>query len=150
LFSGEEHVGSIDLLFRTDCEIMMPTTPALDQLVKTAESAQPVCEGTLRFSLARGYEKTLVAVRLHRPDLFEANGSSEDASSVSDNAAGATGQMDEPRFRSHYQTLIRGALAELAKYYSDYFMVSSSVAEKQAEQAVNAVISGAYDLCETG
>jgi uncharacterized protein YecT (DUF1311 family) len=123
--------GAIDgQLLSSDCDTALPPLPKLDELVSAAEGVQ----GTIRFSLGRGYEKTLVEIRLHRTDLWQAKA-----------LTGAAA-----RFRAKHLAQINGATSDLAKYYVDAFAVSQQDAQVDAEHGVAAAVAGAFDLCESG
>ena len=146
---GSVYGGMIDSqLIRSDCEATMPATPAFDRLVSMAEKAQPVCQGTIRFSLSKDYEADIVAIRIHRLELLRKNVTSETATDSDDENDVANTLIDEPHFRSKYQQQIKAATDELAKYYTNYFRVPVYQAKVDAGGAVSAAISGAYDLCE--
>jgi uncharacterized protein len=133
--------GAIDgQLIRSDCEAMTSQLQAVDRLTKAAVAEQPFCRGTIRFSLGRDFGKTLVAVRLHRTDVWKADkNDSEPANGVG-----------EPRFIAQHQAAIRDATDELAAYYSDHFGVPPTPANEQAGSAIRAIVAGAYNLCEWG
>lgn len=141
--------GALDgRLIPSDCSVMTPALPALDQLKDAAVKAQPACEGTIRFSLARAFAKTLVAVRLHRMDLLETD-PSDIATTGQDKEAGTEiGKPSESEFTARYAANILQATNELAAYYGQYFNSAPAVAKAQAAQAVRAVVSGAYALCD--
>jgi uncharacterized protein len=133
--------GAVDgQLANSDCDAMMPDLPHLARLTKTAIDAQPVCEGTIRFTLGRAYAKTLVAIRLHRSDLWKPG----DPHAPPPGSDGA----EDGRFRTAHRAWIDAAVAELARYYSDVFKVPPYAAKADAGGAVNAVISGAFALCD--
>jgi hypothetical protein len=115
----------------------LPATPKLDRLLAEVVSAQSFCAGTIRFSLGRNYGMTLVKVRLHRLDILP-----EVALQNRANVANA-------KFRSEHTVQMQDATDELAHYYSTHFAVSEIVAYEDAAMAINAVIGGAFDLCES-
>jgi uncharacterized protein len=143
--------GAIDgQLILSDCEAMTSPLENVDRLTKVAVLAQPSCEGTIRFSLGRDFDKMLVAIRLHRTDLWkitELDASPRDQDDTGDDSAK---DVDEPHFVEAHQVLRSRATDELAAYYSTHFNVPPALAEKQALSAINAIISGAYNLCEKG
>jgi uncharacterized protein len=143
--------GAIDgRLIRSDCEAMTSSPEALDRVTKAAVGAQPFCPGTIRFSLGRNFGKTLVAVRLHRTDLWTARKLDVSPGGQDENNDDLAKDMDVPHFVARHPVLIRNATDELARYYSNRFGVPSALAEAQARSAVSAIIFGAYDLCESG
>lgn len=143
--------GAIDdRLIRSDCEAMTSSPEALDRVTKAAVAAQPFCPGTIRFSLGRNFGKTLVAVRLHRTDLWTARKLDVSPGGQDENNDDPAKDRDVPHFVARHPVLIRNATDELARYYSNRFGVPSALAEAQARSAVSAIIFGAYDLCESG
>lgn len=143
--------GAIDgQLIRSDCEAMTSNLPAVDRLTKAAVAVQPFCQGTIRFSLGRNFDKTLVAVRLHRTDLWKARTLDWKSGGQDENNDDSAKAGDVPHFVAGHPVLIRNAADELAAYYSNRFDAPSALAEAQAHSAINAIIFGAYDLCELG
>lgn len=143
--------GAIDgQLIRSDCEGMTPRLQTLDRLAKAAVAAQSFCPGTIRFSLGRDFDKILVAVRLHRTDLWKPEELSVGPGSEDEKSEVPEKQVDEPQFVAKHQALIRDATDELMTYYSRHFGVPPALAKEQALGAVGAIISGAYNLCEMG
>ncbi|WP_133116867.1 lysozyme inhibitor LprI family protein [Paraburkholderia acidicola] len=143
--------GAIDnQLLWSDCEAMTPKLETVDRLTKAAVSAQPFCPGTIRFSLARSFEKTLVAVRLHRTDLWRAKNLDVSPTDQDESNDDPKQDVDESHFFARHPASIRQAIDELAKYYTAHFDVPSALAREQAAKAVSAIIFGAYDLCEWG
>ncbi|RKP48107.1 hypothetical protein D7S89_12155 [Trinickia fusca] len=141
--------GAIDgQLIRSDCEAMTSSLEALDRLTKAAVAAQPFCPSTIRFSLGRNFGKTLVAVRLHRTDLWKAKKLDVSPGGQDESNDDPAKDEDEPRFVARHPVLIRNATDGLARYYSNRFGVPPSLAEAQALEAVSTIIFGAYDLCE--
>jgi uncharacterized protein len=130
--------GAMDgQLIQSDCLSTMPPLPKLERVISAAVSAQPDCEGTIRFSLERHYEKKWVEVLLHRPDLWSVDHAVEDTHAAE-------------RFRSRNRNRLDEAAAELATYYSAYFSVSQQTARNEGVKAVDYLLRGAFDLCETG
>jgi uncharacterized protein len=130
--------GAIDgRLIQSDCDSTLPATPKLDHLLAEVVSAQSFCTGTIRFSLGRNYGMTLVKVRLHRLDILP-------EVTLPNRAKVANAQ-----FRSEHTVQMQDATDELAHYYSTHFAVSEIVAHDDATTAINAVIGGAFDLCES-
>jgi uncharacterized protein len=123
-------------LLNSDCGTTLPERLEFSKLEQAAINAQPPCEGTIRFALGRGYEQMLVKIWLHRLDRLEA-GIPEMA--TDDNSK---------QFRAGHAGMAEAAKAELAKYYSDIFKVPPDTARHDALGAVNAVIHGAFNLCE--
>jgi uncharacterized protein len=143
--------GAIDgQLIRSDCEAMTSGLPAVARLTKAAVVAQPFCQGTIRFSLGRDFDKTLVAVRLHRTDLWISRKLDVNSGGQDEDNNDPTKDVDVPRFVARHPVLIREATDELAGYYSSRFGVPSALAEAQALSAAGAIIFGAYNLCQTG
>lgn len=143
--------GAIDgQLIRSDCMIMTPPLEAVDRLTKAAGAKQPVCYGTIRFSLGREYVRLLVAVRLHRMDLLEAKVPHEGRSGQPATSDSKTEQPSEMSFVEHHLALIREATTQLTTYYSQNFDVPPYLAREQATLAVQAIVSGAHHLCITG
>jgi len=131
--------GSLDgQLIRADCASTMPPLPKQDSLVRLAESMQPNCQGTIRFSLGRAYDKKRVAVLLHRSDLWKLDDADSDT------------HRGGERFISLHRGQFNDAVAELATYYSKYFAVSQQAARADGIAAIKYLLSGAFDLCETG
>lgn len=136
---GAQYGGAIDgQLIQADCASTLPALPRLEDLVRAAGSVQETCEGTIRFSLGRNAGKTLVAVRLHRPDIWKAG---DRGGSTSGPAA---------QFRSRHRAQIASAIAELAQYYAANFKVAPQVARADATSAIHAVVDGTFKLCELG
>lgn len=143
--------GAIDgQLIRSDCEAMTSSLPAVARLTKAAAAAQPFCRATIRFSLGRNFDKTLVAVRLHRTDLWNSKKLDVNQGGQDEDNDDPTKDVDVPRFVARHPVLIREATDELARYYSNRFGAPSALAEAQALGAVSAIVFGAYNLCETG
>ena len=101
---------------------MLPALPTFDRLVAAAQGAQPVCLGTIRFSLGQDYRKLLTAVRLHQ--MVEAR------RPIYPGAAPA-----QARFFSGEGGLIAGAGRELASYYAAYFGASPVQARRDGADA---------------
>jgi len=136
---GPHYSGALDgSLIRSNCMEVLPSIPGVDRLVNTAVSVQPFCPGTIRFSLARAYDQTLVEIRLHLRYPWKTVGLPESE------------QANENNFRSSHQAPIEAAIAELANYYAEYFGISKQQARIDANSAINAVIGGAFNLCEEG
>jgi len=148
---GSVYGGAIDgQLIRTDCEAMTARLQKVDRLTKLAIAAQPFCPGTIRFSLGRDFDKTLLVIRLHRTDLLKAKALDINPDAPDENNDEPEKAVDKPHFIARHQASIRDAGNELATYYSSHFGVPSALAKEQALQAVSAIISGAYNLCERG
>ncbi|MEB0045629.1 MULTISPECIES: hypothetical protein [unclassified Pseudomonas] len=146
-----QYAGAIDgHLTQSDCMAMTPRLKALDRLKDAAVATQPDCQGTARFSLAREFDYTLIAVRLHRTDLWKAKTLDISPGDQDANNGDPTKEVDLPHFIAQHQASIRDASDELAAYYSSHFGVPSDLAKEQALSAVSAIIFGAYDLCERG
>lgn len=146
-----EYGGAIDgRLTQSDCKAMTSRLKTVDRLTEAAVAVQPSCPGTIRFSLAREFDYTLVAVRLHRTDLWKAKALDISPGAQDENNDGAEKEVDEPHFITRHQASIRDASDELATYYSSHFGVPPVLAKEQAMSAVSALISGAFDLCERG
>jgi uncharacterized protein len=140
---GAHYGGAIDgFVLRADCDIEMPATPNFDRLIKAAETQQPVCTGTIRFSAWSEFAKTLTSIRLHRADLWKIRDLD-----TGDAAGEDRRHLDKTHFRAAHRALIRDARAELAKYYTKWFSLAPELAEADAARAVDAAISGAYSLC---
>ena len=124
--------GAIDgHLPQTDCEATLPELPALAKLEQAAMDAQPPCQGTIRFSMGRDYMQTVVAVRLHRLDIDRPDdGSSE--------------------FSAAHRALADGAKDELTKYYTEIFKVEPHAARNDAIVGIDAVLRGAFNICDGG
>ncbi len=129
---------------------MTSSLSVLARLPKAAVAAQAFCPGSIRFSLGRHFDKTLVAVRLHRTDLWKVRKLDVGPGDQDKNNDDPAKDPDVSHFVARHPVLIRSAIGELAKYYSNRFDVPSALAEAQARSAVSAIIFGAYDLCEWG
>jgi len=130
--------GAIDGdLIQSDCFATMPPLPNLDRIMSAAVSVQPNCEGTIRFSLSRDYDKKRVAVLLHRPDLWKIDNAGEDTHAVD-------------LFRLRNRDRLDAAVTELATYYSQNFAVSPQTSRTEGIKAVEYLLRGAFDLCEVG
>jgi len=121
----------------SDCDAAMPPVSEVTQLRENAVDVQPPCEGTIRFSLARDYEKLGDAVLLHRTDLWAPRADARDRPGP-----------DETAFRRDHVIKITAAERVLAAYYGRYFGVASNMAARDAETAADAVVSGAFSLCD--
>ncbi|NWB96728.1 hypothetical protein HX882_12565 [Pseudomonas gingeri] len=137
-------------LIRSDCKAMTPPLPKLDQLTKAAEVVQPSCQGTIRFSLGREFDRTLLLIRLHNADLWKSSALADSPNAQVEKHGKSGNTVDKPHFIAGHTALIRDASDELATYYSSHFGVPPALARKQARNAVSALISGAYNLCEWG
>ncbi|MPQ68140.1 MULTISPECIES: hypothetical protein [unclassified Pseudomonas] len=145
------YAGAIDgRLIRSDCEAMTSRLQKADQLTKAAVAVQPNCPGTIRFSLERDFDKTLLLLRLHRTEAWEAQALNTSSRAENENNGEPGKNVDKPSFIAGHQVSIRDAAYELATYYSSHFGVPPVLAKEQARRAVNAIISGAYNLCERG
>ncbi len=145
------YAGAVDgRLIRSDCEVMTSHLQKVDQLTRSAVAVQPNCPGTIRFSLGRDFDKTLRLIRLHRTEAWEAQALNTSSSAQNENNGEPGKDVDRPSFIAGHQVLIRDAGHELATYYSSHFGVPPALAKEQALRAVNAIISGAYNLCERG
>lgn len=122
----------------------------MDRLTKAVVAVQPLCRGTIRFSLGRNFDKTLVAVRLHRADLWKVRRLDLNPGDQGQSNDDPAKNVDVPRFVAGHSVLIRNAIDELAGYYSNRFDAPSALAKAQAHSAVSTIIFGAYDLCESG
>jgi hypothetical protein len=127
--------GAIDgSLPTSDCATTLPPLPKLEELKSAVVALQPFCQGTIRFTLWKAYEADILSVRLHNVKLRP----------VDDVAAKVA------NFRSTHSALVSAAEAEMTRYYTRYFGVNRALANQQAIEAVNLVISGGYNLCEEG
>jgi uncharacterized protein len=132
---GAKYGGALDShLINSDCWSTLPTVPAFQQLMAKADSLQPPCHSTIRFSQKREYDKILNAVALHRMDLLD----DDDDDDID--------ELD-PLFQKEYQTEIGQASKELSQYYVYYFHMPPSVAKEDAESAVDAAIHSAFNIC---
>jgi uncharacterized protein len=136
---NSQYGGAIDgQLINTDCASTLPSLPMVERLVEAATSVQEECRGSVRFSLGRDYGKTLVAIRLHRSDVWKAR-------DMGDGTQDPVGQ-----FRLRHRARIVSATAELTQYYAKYFNLSKQVARADAVSAIKAIVAGAFNFCENG
>lgn len=132
---GAKYGGAVDNhLIYSDCWSTLPATPKFLHLMKKADAVQPPCDGTIRFSQGREYDKILNAISLHRIDLFGED-NDEDIDEV------------DPRFYKKHQAEIGEAVTELSQYYVNYFHVSPATAKEDAQSAVDSAIHAAFDIC---
>jgi hypothetical protein len=133
---GAIYGGAIDgSLIQSDCQSTLPPTPKFDSLLAAVGSAQSGCEGTIRFSIGRSYQMTLVKLRLHRFDDLP-------------KATQETRQYPVSlQFQKDHATQIQAAQEEIAHYYSAHFSVSEKAAGDDAATAINVVTGSAFDLC---
>jgi hypothetical protein len=134
---GPFYSGARDgLLPDSDCHAMLPSLPVLDQLAQAAPSAQPFCQGTIRFSVGRYYGRILLAVRLHSPQQWKPA-----------TAYIKPVEESEARFRSQQQPLIDHAKSELADYYVRFFKVGRDAAKADSENAIETLVTNAFFHC---
>lgn len=128
----------------------MPATPRVDKLIKLATKAQPFCQGTIRFSLGRIYAKAPDAIRLHRLDAVLPLARNDNASQDNGDGEDDHGKHypSQAHFRALHKVEIAEAVRELASYFRDVYKVVPRDAKNEAVGCVNAVIVGAYHLCE--
>jgi len=132
---GAKYGGAIDNhLIYSDCWSTLPATPKFLRLMNKANAVQPPCDGTIRFSQEREYDKILNAISLHRIDLLDED-DDEDIDEV------------DPRFYKKHQAEIKQAISELSQYYVHYFHISPEAANDDAQSAVNSAIHAAFDIC---
>ncbi|MDE2420034.1 MAG: hypothetical protein KGO49_02485 [Gammaproteobacteria bacterium] len=132
---GAKYGGAVDNhLIYSDCGSTLPATPKFFRLMAKADSVQPPCDGTIRFSQGREYDKILNAISLHRIDLLGED-NDEDIDEV------------DPRFYQKHQAEIEQAVVELSQYYVEYFHVIPSTAHEDAQSAVDSAIHAAFGIC---
>jgi hypothetical protein len=69
---GAQYGGARDAqLPDGDCEATLPELPSLTRLAQRARSAQPFCQGTIRFSVWKDHAQLVAAARLHRPEIWQ-------------------------------------------------------------------------------
>lgn len=148
---GERFGGAIDgWLPQSDCADVLPALPAFDRLVAAARGVQPVCLGTIRFSLGQDYRLTLTALRLHRlADARQRDLENLEFVRWSSNPHWAPKTpAEETRFLTRRRALVDAAKTELANYYAAYFGASPGQARRDATVAASLAVAGAYHLCE--
>jgi uncharacterized protein YecT (DUF1311 family) len=121
----------------SDCEAMLPQTPLVAAVSQQAMDAQPVCEGTIRFSTGRDYVKLSDAVLMHRTDVWGPAAPNVDGS----------GQQQRRFQRKHAAEIVK-AEAELSAYYVRYYGIARDKAQGEAASAIEALIGGAFGYCE--
>ncbi len=132
---GAKYGGAVDNhLIYSDCVSTLPATPKFLHLMAKADSVQPPCDGSIRFSQSREYDKILNAISLHRIDLLGED-NDEDIDEV------------DPRFYKKHHAEIVQAVTELSQYYVHYFHVAPSTADEDAQSAVSSAIHAAFDIC---
>ncbi|PWK34264.1 hypothetical protein C7419_103583 [Cupriavidus plantarum] len=129
-------------LIKSDCENMTPPLPALEQLRTAAIDAQPVCVGTIRYALAREFDKRYVAILLHRMELLKDD--------TPQNPTERKRLVTVSRFMAQHQTQVDAATLQMTAYYAHGFGVSPKLAERHATRAVQVMVGQAYQLCITG
>jgi len=100
-------------------------------------AVQPSCGGTIIYSTGRDFAMLSDAVVLHRTEFWR------DASRKTTPPEAA-----EHRFRSRESKAIEAARVELAAYYSREFRTPAAAAATDAQTAIDAMISSAFNLCE--
>ncbi len=120
----------------SDCDALLPPLPVLDQLARAAPSAQPFCQGTIRYSIGRYYEKILLAARLHSLQTWKP-----------ETAFVKPVEENEARFRSEQQPLIDHAKSELADYYVRFFKVGPGAAKVDSDSAIETLVANAFFHC---
>ncbi len=134
---GQRFGGAIDgHVPNTDCETMLPSTPAMEPMEKAMWNAQAFCEGTIRFSLGRDYVMVRNAVRLHQPQYWR--------------LWAAAASPEEAAFREGGSDLITAARGELATYYRDVFKIAPDAAASDAGKAIDTLVRDGFHTCETG
>jgi uncharacterized protein len=135
----------------SDCAATLPPIPSFDTLAKEAEIAQTPCDGTIVFADEREYWAMVAAIRLHRPTYWEKKHTIGSVASAASPPVGVTdtpSDSGESRFRRLHRDLIDGAAIELTNYYVANFRAAYQLADNQARDAINAVITTAYNFCQ--
>ena len=140
--------GMDNQLLRSDCAETMPPTPHLDSLVSAVLAAQPVCEGSIRFGAEHQYQATLVAIRLHRTEIWKPGDPYAPRADRIGDEENTAQTPNEARFIALRRAAIGVAVDELAADYVRLFKISPEAAAADARGAVRTVIGEAYDLCE--
>jgi len=129
--------GAVDgLVPRSNCETTLPPVHVVAALEDNAWRAEPLCDGTIRFSTGADYDRMRTAVRLHRTEFWSGDRAPEQ------------GSGDGAKFRRGHAHDIAKAKTELATYYQRYFSVPPGQATKDADTAIDALAWGAFDLCQ--
>jgi hypothetical protein len=135
--------GAIDgAIPNSDCEATLPPLGEVTALSDEAIAAQPLCQGTIRFSTGRDYIRLKDAVRLHRTEIWEGQtlAGGDDADDPSDQAMLA--------WRGPRKVRIVRAQAVLAAYYIRYFAIEATAAKRDAAGAIDALVRGPFHTCQ--
>ncbi|WP_158601989.1 lysozyme inhibitor LprI family protein [Pararobbsia silviterrae] len=135
-------------LIRSDCQSMTSSLPVVDRLTEAVVAVQPSCPGTIRFSLGRAFDKTLVTIRLYGADV--ATTQRLDLDRKPESTDDPADDEDVAHFVATHRALIREATDELTQYYADRFDETPARIKAEALDGISAIILGAYDLCERG
>jgi uncharacterized protein len=120
----------------SDCAETLPPAPEVEALGRRALDAQPVCDGTIRFSTGRGYAQLLDAIRMHRTEIWRTG------------ARGTAPGRAEARFRAAHKASIAAADQALAAYYRRVFAVPAAAAGHDARTGLDALVAAAFGLCD--
>jgi uncharacterized protein YecT (DUF1311 family) len=123
-------------------EVTVPPLGEVTALSDEAIAAQPLCQGTIRFSTGRDYIRLKDAVRLHRTEIWEGQtlAGGDDADDPSDQAMLA--------WRGPRKVRIVRAQAVLAAYYIRYFAIEATAAKRDAAGAIDALVRGPFHTCQ--
>jgi uncharacterized protein len=128
--------GYIDVVIPgSDCRDTGPVVPGLTQVILSALSTAPACDGTIRFTAGRAFEQLETAVRLYRPSIWSKHPLSKPKS-------------EEKAFRIKQAALILKTKTELAAYYREQFTLSPRLANRDATDAIDHLIYSAFSFCE--
>ena len=128
--------GYIDVAIPgTDCRDTGPVITGLTELILLAQQATPPCDGTIKYSTGRDFEKLETAVRLYRPTVWS-------------QYPVRTPEAAEMKFRLNQARQIGAVKATLADFYVATFRLVRKTATHQAALGVDHLVNDAFSICE--
>ena len=115
-----------NFIVTSDCDAMLPPTPAFDRLVEAIAGSWPECQGTIRFSAYRTFSMAVDVARL---------------------ASGKAGLKIArlPSVRGIRRSMVDASLAELSATYVRYGRATSANAAALAREKIAEVLVAAHN-----